>query len=89
MAWRYLKRSREPVLNRAVVEFPAVALTGPRQSGKTTLLKHLFGETHSYVSLEPPDIRASHSKLEAYFPYVQKSRTRDNMIIGIPSQSAV
>jgi predicted AAA+ superfamily ATPase len=34
------------------------SLTGPRQSGKTTLLRHLFGETHGYVSLEPPDVRA-------------------------------
>jgi predicted AAA+ superfamily ATPase len=59
MAWRYLQRSLEPVLNRAVVEFPAVVLTGPRQSGKTTLLKHLFSETHGYVSLEPPDVRAA------------------------------
>ena len=67
MAWRYLKRSIEPVLNRAVVEIPAVALTGPRQFGKNTLLKHLFGETHSYVSLEPLNIRASRSKLSPIF----------------------
>ena len=59
MAWCYLKRSLEPVLNRAAAEFPGVVLTGPRQSGKTTLLKHLFGETHGYVSLELPDVRAA------------------------------
>jgi hypothetical protein len=29
------------------------------QSGKTTLLRHLFRETHRYVSLGPPDVRAA------------------------------
>ena len=55
----YIARSIEPVLKRAADEFPAVAVTGPRQSGKTTLLQQLFGESHRYVSLEPPDIRAA------------------------------
>ena len=59
MAWRYRKRSLDPVLSRAASEFPAIVLTGPRQSGKTTLLKQLSGETKGYISLELPDVRAS------------------------------
>ncbi|MBU2603926.1 MAG: ATP-binding protein [Actinobacteria bacterium] len=55
----YIVRSLEPVLLRAAAEFPAVVLTGPRQSGKTTLLMHCFGQTHGYVSLEPPDVRSA------------------------------
>lgn len=37
-------------------KFPVVTLTGPRQSGKSTLLKNAFPE-YSYVSLEDPDTR--------------------------------
>jgi len=55
----YIERTLQPVLLRAVEDFPAVALTGPRQSGKTTLLKRLFGDRYRYVSLEPPDVRAA------------------------------
>jgi len=59
MAAKYIKRALEPVLKKAAKEFPAVVLTGPRQSGKTTILKHLFGRTHRYVSLETGDFQAA------------------------------
>jgi uncharacterized protein len=37
-------------------KFPVITVTGPRQSGKTTLLKNLFGNLF-YTSLENPETR--------------------------------
>ncbi|RKY52195.1 MAG: GTP-binding protein, partial [Candidatus Neomarinimicrobiota bacterium] len=56
MAHIYLNRRIETAIRKASSQFPSLIVTGPRQSGKTTLLVHLFGETHGYVSLDDPDI---------------------------------
>jgi predicted AAA+ superfamily ATPase len=55
----YIPRSLETVLEKAVNEFPVVILIGPRQSGKTTLLRHLYPESIPLISLEPPDVRTA------------------------------
>lgn len=59
ISFRYIPRSLEPVLEHATREFPVVVVFGPRQSGKTTLLRHLYEARYPIVSLEPPDVRAA------------------------------
>ncbi len=57
MTSKYITRQIEPLLEKAAREFPAVVLLGPRQSGKTTLLRHFSNELYPIISLEPPDVR--------------------------------
>lgn len=52
-----IKRNLETQLIQAAEKFPVVTLTGPRQSGKSTLCRACFPE-HAYVNLESPDVRA-------------------------------
>lgn len=52
-----IHRDLAPEVIRATTQVPAVTLTGPRQSGKTTLCRALFPE-HPYRSLEAPDDQA-------------------------------
>src|SRR5579872_6058073 len=51
------KRAMEPELKAAAKEYPIVTVTGPRQAGKTTLVKSVF-PNKTYVNLEEPDTRA-------------------------------
>ena len=53
-----LTRTLATTIRRACRTFPAVWVAGPRQSGKTTLLRMGWEKTHSFVSLENPDVRA-------------------------------
>ena len=50
---RYIKRSLEPLVLELSKEYPAILLTGPRQTGKTRMLRHLAeGTQRGYVSLD-------------------------------------
>ncbi|MDE2956492.1 MAG: ATP-binding protein [Bacteroidota bacterium] len=52
-----IARDLEPRIVRLAEKFPAITLTGPRQSGKTTLCRAAFPD-HPLANLEAPDLRA-------------------------------
>lgn len=51
-----IQREAEAEIRTLAKQFKAVAIVGPRQSGKTTLVRHIFGDK-PYVNLENPDLR--------------------------------
>ena len=51
-----IRRTLQQYLLRDARLYPVLTLTGPRQSGKTTLARATFPQ-HSYYSLEDPDQR--------------------------------
>jgi len=48
----YIPRNLESSVTRYLKLFPVVGVTGPRQSGKSTMLQHLVGGRYRYVSFD-------------------------------------
>jgi hypothetical protein len=53
----YLTRTLEPSFLDASSQFPVLLLTGPRQVGKTTFLRHVAEPSRTYVTLDDPLVR--------------------------------
>lgn len=51
-----IPRTLAPVLQKLAGQYPVLTVTGPRQSGKTTLCRSVF-PAKPYVNLESPDTR--------------------------------
>ncbi|MBI1184082.1 DUF4143 domain-containing protein [bacterium] len=51
----YIERQLQEKLDELSQGFPILSLTGPRQSGKTTLLRHVFSKL-PYLNFEYPDV---------------------------------
>ena len=54
---KFITRVIAKSIKEQQAKFPILGITGPRQSGKTTLLRHLFKD-YTYISLENPDLRS-------------------------------
>ena len=65
IAW--INRSIEAEFARVRDEYPVVTITGPRQSGKTSLAKR-YCDGYAYANLESPEIRKlAQSDPKAFF----------------------
>jgi predicted AAA+ superfamily ATPase len=54
---KFIQRQLASIIKAQQTKFPVLAVTGPRQSGKTTLLKELFSD-YRYVTLENHNTRS-------------------------------
>ena len=48
----FIRRASEKVLKEMMNSFKVILVTGPRQNGKTTLIKHVLNKSYSYVTLD-------------------------------------
>lgn len=71
----YVPRETEPVLRECVASFASVVITGPRQSGKTTLVRQVLPR-YRYVSLDDPLLRS-------------QAETDPELLLGNPDEPVI
>lgn len=77
-----VNRTIESKLLSLARQYPVITITGPRQSGKTTLSVKCFPE-HLYLSLEDPDVR-EHARKDPRGFLAQSERTIIDEIQHVP-----
>ena len=88
----YIPREIENELKKISSQFPVTLLTGPRQTGKSTLLKHLFPK-YQYISFDDSSLRLSAKKDPAGFieslrtPVIIDARIQDSLHICSNTQT--
>ncbi len=63
----YISRAIEQTIQSISNTFPILLVTGPRQVGKTTMLKHLAGPERTCITLDDPELRALAARDPALF----------------------
>jgi len=80
----YIHREIEKILKKVVNQFPSLVVTGPRQSGKSTLLKELFSKDYAYVSFDDPVTRERAISDPEFFLDSQKEKVIIDEIQYVP-----
>ena len=62
----YIHRQIEPMIHKLVRSFPSLAISGPRQSGKSTLLINTL-KSHQYITLDDPLTRERAASDPSFF----------------------
>ncbi len=77
---KYIKRTAEQTLRKYLRIFPAVGLTGPRQSGKSTMLINTLGDKYEYVTFDDiNNIDFFHKDPEGFFKRFSKKTIFDEV----------
>ncbi|MFI3239962.1 MAG: ATP-binding protein [Bacteroidales bacterium] len=79
-----IDRALKNRLLELATKYPIVTLTGPRQSGKSTLLRNSFPE-YQYISLEDPDMRLFASDDPRGFLQTYPDKTIIDEVQRVPS----
>lgn len=68
----WIKRALEATLIEIVQDFPSMLITGPRQAGKTSILRHVFPHA-SYITLDvPSEAEKAESSPDEFLRHVNK-----------------